>query len=734
MARDVTVLGPLDTGTTSRAGAISGNEDLFNLPGRGIQLRATAWYTFSLPATATSIIIRSTGNSDMVGGLYGGTVTPTSDIADLGSQLAFNDDAGGGTSNFQISRTNEARGAYTLAVQKFATGAAIYALEIVAVIRGIQDRDASVTLETGLPTASIAAERVAPSVPARPARPTARRASLTSLSVSWPAPADGGAPITDYDVRYRAGGSGPWTTWPHVGIGTAATITGLAERTSYQVQVRAQNRIGESAYSLSASGDTSPDPTAPARPARPAVRGATSSTLIVQWVVPTDDGGAPIADYGVRYREGTSGAWTTWPFTGAGTATTITGLAERTSYQVQVRAENSVGESAWSLSGAATTAAIMAVLAMEIDWDNDGSFSHVASDVTADLVKLSLRTTRGRTLQSRRKAVAGRLECKLWNRNAKYDPVNSSSPIFERDVTGVGVRVKMADTVVWGGILDTPRYRNRPVPQMDIIALGLISTLRQSVSVATQANQTTGEIAQKVGRAIGIGTAGLIGGGKPLDRWAGVSDRDALGVLQDLEETEEGFFYERADGTLALDGEDARLRGAGATSALTISDQIVSTSEVPILRGSALDWGYRQISNVVHVQVEPLVVGVEIQLFVAIRPFTIQAGKVVTIAFSYPNLSAPPSHKGVAGWVRPVAGTDYTAQSGLFVGGIVDGDRYRVALRNTFHLSDHHPGGRAESEGHAADRWRSSADRGQGCRQHQGVWRAGVRAAGAALH
>ena len=61
------------------------------------------------------------------------------------------------------------------------------------------------------------------------------------------------------------------------------------------------------------------------------------------------------------------------------------------------------------------------------------------------------------------------------------------------------VRVQLDGVTVWGGILDTPRYRNRPVPQLDIIALGLLSTLRQPVSVAGQASKTIGEIAQASG-------------------------------------------------------------------------------------------------------------------------------------------------------------------------------------------------------------------------------------------
>ena len=325
----------------------------------------------------------------------------------------------------------------------------------------------------------------------------------------------------------------------------------------------------------------------------------------------------------------------------------------------------------------------MATLTLEIDWGNDGTFRHAAADVTGDLVKHSMRTTRGRTLQSRRKAVAGRLECKLWNLNAKYDPINSASPVFERDISGLRVRAKLAGTVIWAGRIDSQRYRHRPVPQLDITALGVLSTLRQPVSVAAQTNQTTGVIAQSVGRAVGIGTAGLIGGGKPLDRWVPEPEQDALGVLQDLEEYEEGFLYERADGELVLEAETARAKGASAVSALTLTDEIVTATDIPILKGSALDWGFRQIANIVNVPVTPLASSPTVITLWSLSTIKVNPSATLNFHISYPEDNSPLSHRGVESWIEPVAGTDYTAQSGLGVSGALDGGVYVVSFTNT---------------------------------------------------
>ena len=92
--------------------------------------------------------------------------------------------------------------------------------------------------------------------PATPAAPTVAAASVTSLTVNWSAPANAGPAITDYDVQYRAGTTGNWSDGGHSGTATTATLTGLSENTSYQVQVRATNDEGTGDWSDAGSGAT----------------------------------------------------------------------------------------------------------------------------------------------------------------------------------------------------------------------------------------------------------------------------------------------------------------------------------------------------------------------------------------------------------------------------------------------------------------------------------------------
>ncbi len=296
--------------------------------------------------------------------------------------------------------------------------------------------------------------------PGKPAAPNVSAASATSLSVNWSAPDNAGPAITDYDVQYRAGNSGGWSDAGHAGTAVTATLSGLSENTSHQVQVRATNDEGTGSWSDSGTGSTDANAApsfdspstfdaaenqtaagtvvasdsdsedkieryditggadqalfmviassgdlefrdapnyedakdqdtnntyvvevtatsgtgtrektatqtitvtvtdvsgeAPGKPDAPAVAPASVTSLTVNWSAPSNAGPA-ITDYDVQYREGTSGDWTDGGHSGPATTATIAGLADGTSYDVQVRATNAEGTGAWSGSGSGMT-------------------------------------------------------------------------------------------------------------------------------------------------------------------------------------------------------------------------------------------------------------------------------------------------------------------------------------------------------------------------------------------
>ena len=174
----------------------------------------------------------------------------------------------------------------------------------------------------------VAAPAAGPAVaqaPDTPGRPTVNPGNR-KLEVSWSAPAENGASISDYDVRYQPTSAINWTNLRFVGVGTITTITGLTNGHNYTVQVRATNSAGRSDWSTSATG--TPAAQAPDAPGRPTVNPG-NAELEVSWTAPSDNETSI-------------------------STTAIPNLINGGSYQEQVRL---AGRSDWSTSATGTLAA-----------------------------------------------------------------------------------------------------------------------------------------------------------------------------------------------------------------------------------------------------------------------------------------------------------------------------------------------------------------------------------------
>ena len=182
--------------------------------------------------------------------------------------------------------------------------------------------------------------------PGRPAAPSVSSVAgnTTSLSVNWTAPSNTGPAIDNYDLRYREGTTGSWINGPQNVSGTSATISGLTESTSYQVQVLARNAEGDSPWSLPGSGQTG----ALGAPDVPTSLSVTRGNrqVMLSWVQPS--GGAEVTGY--EYEQDVSGRWISTGSTD--TTTTVTGLTNGQPYTFRVRAVNSAGRSAASTASA----------------------------------------------------------------------------------------------------------------------------------------------------------------------------------------------------------------------------------------------------------------------------------------------------------------------------------------------------------------------------------------------
>ena len=165
-------------------------------------------------------------------------------------------------------------------------------------------------------------------VPAAPGQPTVGSTVLSqAVQLSWPTPANNGAPIDSYQVTYPGGQQ----TCP----ASPCTITGLTNGNVYNFTVRAHNLVGwgqPSPASASARPNKIPD----------AVTGLTVSdpqdgTLLLKWNAAVDIG-TPVLHYDVSWTGGGEA-------TADDTSLTATGLSNDTVYTFTVIAVNLQGPS-----------------------------------------------------------------------------------------------------------------------------------------------------------------------------------------------------------------------------------------------------------------------------------------------------------------------------------------------------------------------------------------------------
>jgi predicted RNA-binding protein with TRAM domain len=191
-----------------------------------------------------------------------------------------------------------------------------------------------------------------------PSAPTITGITPTNgqLSVAYTAGTTGGSAITNY--QYSTNGGTNWqtrasgTTASPLVINTLSTngSTTLTNGVSYDVQIRAVNAIGNGTATATTAATPATTPGAPT--------GITitpgSGQLSVAFTAPSSDGGSAITNYKYSIDGGTN-------FTAVSPAQTsspilITSLSNGTSYNVQIKAVNAIGDGTATASTSATPA------------------------------------------------------------------------------------------------------------------------------------------------------------------------------------------------------------------------------------------------------------------------------------------------------------------------------------------------------------------------------------------
>ena len=195
---------------------------------------------------------------------------------------------------------------------------------------------------------AIAAGTTLMTVPAAPSGLAASVVSASQINLSWH---NNATNAQGFLIERETGASGTWT---QIATVTAATTTyqdtSLAANTSYSYRLRAYNNGGDSGYSAIATSTTLM--TVPAAPSGLVASVISSSQINLSW----QNNAANAQGVLIEREIGTSGAWTQIASVAAGTTSyQNTSLAASTAYSYRVRAYNNGGDSAYSLSAAATT-------------------------------------------------------------------------------------------------------------------------------------------------------------------------------------------------------------------------------------------------------------------------------------------------------------------------------------------------------------------------------------------
>ncbi len=172
--------------------------------------------------------------------------------------------------------------------------------------------------------------------------------SASEITVQWQVPSDNGYAITQYNLE-RSTDQITWTVIANQ-AGVTFSDTGLTQSTTYYYRVSAQNALGTSQYSATASGQTFG---VPAIPTALTITPISTSQLDLSWTAPAMNG-YPFVSYTIEQSTDGGITWNTLA-TVTQTIYSHTGLTANTDHLYRVFATNTFGSGSPSVQALAPT-------------------------------------------------------------------------------------------------------------------------------------------------------------------------------------------------------------------------------------------------------------------------------------------------------------------------------------------------------------------------------------------
>lgn len=304
-----------------------------------------------------------------------------------------------------------------------------------------------------------------------------------------------------------------------------------------------------------------------------------------------------------------------------------------------------------------------ATYVLEVMWDAINW-----TDETARLLTWEWKRGRDRASQLTGRAIASVLSAQLDDTTGRYASLNAASPLFGNVKPTRKVRLRTTAPVArtqWQGFLDTiTPSRDAGAPNTVVLrALGPIGYIASRPSSQAVFTNILG------GTAIGdvLDDAGWPGADRTVDagqvtmaRWTNDTD-NALKSLRDIEETEQGFISESADGKMVFEDVHHRLLPPHTTSVATFSD--AAAAALPYETIDQLDL-WTEVFNRFEADVTLFTVQAIATLWQLVGETpSITPAQTREFWALYPGAAAVPQADHVDAWTTPAAVTDVVANA-----------------------------------------------------------------------
>jgi len=289
-------------------------------------------------------------------------------------------------------------------------------------------------------------------------------------SVAFTLSGNGGSAVTDYEYRLNAGS---WSAWISAGTTTSPlVVANLVNGTAYDVQIRAVNIAGAGNGSSSSSVTPFSSPGAPTITGVAAGRGQ----VIVSFAAGVT-GGSAITNYQYSTDGGTT--WVALSPASTSSPFTVTGLADATTYNIQIKAVNIAGAGAASSAISATTWGVPAAPTIVSSTARDGALD----------VSFTSGANGGDPVTNYEYSIDGGA---TW---ITRNPVSIVSPIAITGLTNgtnYSVQIRSVNSVGTSSASATATLKPHAVPSAPVITNQ--SAASQTITIAFTAGANGGEV------------------------------------------------------------------------------------------------------------------------------------------------------------------------------------------------------------------------------------------------